>query len=57
MYVLVSSSSGNGASLSSVLETTGSIYEAVVSNGGSGYTSAPTIVPSSSGNSAAISAV
>ena len=36
MYVLVSSSGGGGAQLSSVLDTTGSIYEAFVSNGGSG---------------------
>ena len=56
IYVLVSSSGGNGASLSSVLETTGSIYQALVSNGGSGYTTSPTIVPSSSGTSAVISA-
>jgi hypothetical protein len=56
MYVLVSSSNGTGAQLSSVLETTGSIYEASVTSGGNGYTSAPTIVPSSSGTSASISA-
>ena len=53
---MVSSANGGGAQLSSVLESTGSIYEAFVTDGGSGYTSAPTIVPSSSGTSAVITA-
>ncbi len=56
MYVLVTSTNGNGASLSAVLESTGAIYEAFVNDGGSGYTSPPTIVPSSSGSLANITA-
>ena len=56
MYVLVSSTNGSSAQLSAVLSSTGAIYEAFVDNGGSGYTSSPTIIPSSSGNSAVISA-